>query len=48
MNRAPKFVKVLESFREFMVRNGLIDAVTGQKLQRFTWYVLVIACIVHH
>ncbi|KAI5123281.1 hypothetical protein M0805_009302 [Coniferiporia weirii] len=37
VDRAPKFPKVLESFKDFLMRNGLIDGLTGEKLQRFTW-----------
>jgi 3'-5' exoribonuclease 1 len=34
---APRFPKVLEKFKEFLVKNGLIDGVTGKRLKRFTW-----------
>lgn len=30
----------METFREFLVRNGLIDAVTGEKLEQFIWYAI--------
>lgn len=34
---APSFPAVLDSFREFMAKNGLIDGISGERLQRFTW-----------
>ncbi|EJD06002.1 uncharacterized protein FOMMEDRAFT_78644 [Fomitiporia mediterranea MF3/22] len=37
VDRAPKFPKVLESFREFLVRNELIDDATEAKRERFVW-----------
>lgn len=37
VERAPKFPQVLDSFKEFLANNGLIDAETGERLQRFTW-----------
>ena len=33
-----KFAKVLQSFRAFLVKNGLIDASSGARLRRFLWY----------
>lgn len=40
VDRAPKFIKVVESFREFLIRNGLIDRDTGERLERYVWYVI--------
>ena len=38
MNGAPPFSTMLHSaFRDFMVRNGLIDAYSGEPLVRFCW-----------
>ncbi|EMD38613.1 hypothetical protein CERSUDRAFT_105200 [Gelatoporia subvermispora B] len=33
----PTFAKVMESFRDFMIRHGLIDVETGKRLTRFCW-----------
>lgn len=37
VNAAPSFPEVLYSFRKFLVKNRLIDGVTGQRLVRFCW-----------
>ncbi|KII88959.1 hypothetical protein PLICRDRAFT_40586 [Plicaturopsis crispa FD-325 SS-3] len=37
VNHAPSFVEVVHSFSRFLVKNGLIDGVTGERLQRFCW-----------
>ena len=38
MNAAPSFATLVHtSFREFLTRNGILDAYTGQPLVRFCW-----------
>jgi 3'-5' exoribonuclease 1 len=37
VDSAPTFPSVLVSFSQFLVKNGLIDPVTGNHLVRFCW-----------
>jgi 3'-5' exoribonuclease 1 len=37
VNAAPSFPEVLESLQKFLVKHGLIDEVTGERLVRFCW-----------
>ena len=38
VDNAPLFSKLVQTtFREFLVRNGLIDPLTGKHLVRFCW-----------
>lgn len=37
VDRAPTFVQLMQIFPQFLLRNGLIDAETGERLVRFCW-----------
>ena len=37
MDAAPLFSDVLQSFQKFLVKHGLIDELTGERLVRFCW-----------
>lgn len=37
VDRAPTFPEVLVQFQRFLVKHGLIDPTTGQRLVRYSW-----------
>lgn len=37
VDNAPTFPTVLQMFEKFLIKNGLIDAVTGERLVHFCW-----------
>ncbi|TFK42902.1 ribonuclease H-like domain-containing protein [Crucibulum laeve] len=37
VDEAPPFADVLDDMRNFMVKHGLIDPITGQRVKRFCW-----------
>jgi len=37
VDAAPLFPEVLQSFQKFLVKHGLIDELTGERLVRFCW-----------